>query len=313
MPIFVRCLGTRNSSQYTCGFRGEAIGIMNGGLRALGIALGMWVAGAPVCAQVHQVQHSPKPAQTKPLIAPDSEWARGNRILLGVTQARIGFSARWRFERAANGDILLEKDESRAGQAIAGALLLVGNGALAVKDGHVERGRELDSIDGPLVMLQLVLRLLERAAPSGPRGLSRDSRIDVAETASAIKVSGVGTEVEFFAPWRVTGTVGPGGPGQAKFELEFRSASRAKGGQPAEISIAGIWQNVSPPVALPDTMALRGWRVYQLKPAVRARGAGNAMGVGVSAPMSFSDLGQLRRSVVAWAAERERRARWQCS
>ena len=118
----------QNSSQYTYAFRAEAKAIVNAGARALWIALGVCSAGTLVCAQIPPPS---RPAQSKPIVAAESEWARGNRVVLGVTQARIGFSARWRFERAANGDILLEKDESRAGQSIAGSLMVVGNGALA--------------------------------------------------------------------------------------------------------------------------------------------------------------------------------------
>src|SRR5687768_15983601 len=40
-------------------------------------------------------------------VGPSSEWAKGNRVLLGVTQERLGFSAQWRFQRSASGDILL--------------------------------------------------------------------------------------------------------------------------------------------------------------------------------------------------------------
>jgi len=249
----------------------------------------------------------------KPAVEQVSAWARGNRVLLGVTQARLGFSAQWRFARADNGDIVLDKEESRAGQTEAGTLILVGSGALAARDLRLERGRELDSINGPLLMLQLVLRLMERAVPGGPASLKQDTRIELSERVNGIKVTGVGADGEFFAPWTLKGTIGPASNGQIKFEFEFVSANRAKGAPTHETSIAGIWQDAVPGVALPDNQSLRGWRVYQLKTVVKPRGTINTLGLGTSAPMAFGNLGQVRRSVAEWADEGARRSKFLCN
>jgi hypothetical protein len=241
-----------------------------------------------------------------------SEWAKGNRMLLGVTQERLGFSAQWRFQRSANGDILLDLEETRAGQARAGALMLVGNGVLLARDVPLERGRELDSFNGPLLMLQLVLRLLERAVPAGPASIKREIPLDVAEQDRSLKVSAIGTDGEFFAPWRVAGRIGPGADGQVRFELQFVSANRSSRGAPYETRIAGIWQNASPPLQLHDTMPLRGWRGFRIKTVVTARGAMNTVGLGTSAAMTFANIGEVRRRVAEWTDQGARRARWQC-
>ncbi|MPZ47007.1 MAG: hypothetical protein GEV05_27310 [Betaproteobacteria bacterium] len=241
-----------------------------------------------------------------------SEWAKGNRVLLGVTQERLGFSAQWRFQRSGNGDIVLDLEETRAGQARAGALMLVANGVLLARDVPLERGRELDSFNGPLLMLQLVLRLLERAVPAGPASIKREMPIDAAEHDRAVKVSTIGADGEFLAPWRVTGQIGPGADGQVRFELQFVSANRSPRGAPYETRIVGIWQNASPPVQLPDTMPLRGWRGFRIKTVVTARGAMNAVGLGTSAAMAFANIGEVRRRVADWTDQGARRARWQC-
>ncbi len=242
-----------------------------------------------------------------------SAWARGNHVLLGVTQQRIGFSAQWRFQRSASGDVLLELEEMRAGRARAGALLLVSNAVLLARDITLARGRELDAFNGPLLMLQLALRLLERAAPGGPESIRRNTAIDLVERERALEVSGLGANGEFFAPWQVRGTLAPGGDGRIAFEIEFVSASHARNGLPYETRIAGIWQNASPPVQLPDAMALHGWRGFRIKPTVRSHGEINTLGVGTSAAMGFANLGEVRRRALEWRDEGARRARWQCS
>jgi len=253
----------------------------------------------------------PRPSAPNPLGA-DSEWAKGNRVLLGVTQERLGFSAQWRFQRSANGDVLLELEETRAGQARAGALLLVANGMLLARDVPLERGRELDSYTGPLLMLQLVLRLLEHAAPAGPASIKREMPIDAAESERAVKVSALGADGEFLAPWSVKGRIGPGADGQVRFELQFVSASRDPRRAPYATSIAGIWQSASPPLQLPDAMPLRGWRGFRIKTVVTARGTMNSVGLGTSAAMAFPNLREVRRRVADWTDEGARRARWQC-
>jgi hypothetical protein len=98
-----------------------------------------------------------------------------------------------------------------------------------------------------------------------------------------------------------------------RFELSFVSAHRNPRAAPYETSIAGIWQNASPPVQLPDAMPLRGWRGFRIKTVVTARGAMNTVGLGTSAAMGFANLGEVRRRVGEWTDEGSRRARWQCS
>jgi len=241
-----------------------------------------------------------------------SNWARGNTVLFGVTQPAVGLSAQWRFQRSAAGDILLELTESRAGQNRTGSLLLLAEGALATRNLVLDRGRELDALHGPLLMLQLVLQLLERAAPGGARSLERERVVSLAEPDRTIKVSAIGADGEFLAPWTLKGTVAPAAGGQVRFELEFVSASRARSTPWYETTIAGIWQSAAPPPSFPDTMPLRGWRVYQIKPVVESHGTVNLGGIGTSAPMAFSHLGEVRRRAHEWAAMNDRRARWQC-
>jgi len=263
-----------------------------------------------VCAALQAEAQTRSPS--KPPTPPASEWARGNRVLLGVTQPAFGLSAQWRFERSTTDDILLERQENRAGRIEAGSFLLI-DGALIVRDTRLEPGKELDAVNGPLLMLQLVLQLLERSVPAGPSQLTRELRVDLAEHKRAIAVTGIGADGEFAAPWRLTGSVGPAGKGIVKFELEFSSAARGPAGARYQTSIAGIWQNTPPAVVFQDSMSLRGWQVYRFKPVVRQRGAVNAMGLGTSAPLGFLNLGEVRRHTLLWADEQAKRSRWQCS
>jgi hypothetical protein len=263
------------------------------------------LAAALVCAAAE-----PRPSEAE---RSGSEWSKGNRILLGVTQERIGFSARWRFQRAAEGDILLELEETRAGQPRAGALLLVADGVLLARDVPLQRGRELDAFNGPLLMLQLVLRLLERALPAGPASIDKEVQVDLTERERPVKVTGLGADGEFYAPWSVKGRIGPGGNGEVRFELAFVSATAGGSKAAYQTSIAGIWQNASPPVQLPDAMPLRGWRGFRLQPAVVARAEANDLGLRTSPPMAFANLAAARRHAAQWKDEGARRSRWQCS
>lgn len=262
------------------------------------------------CAALHVGAQTRAPS--KSATPPASEWARGNRVLLGVTQPALGFSAQWRFERSTAGDIFLERQENRAGKIEAGAFLLI-DGALIVRDTRLEPGKELDAMNGPLLMLQLVLQLLERSVPGGPSKLTHDMRVDVSEPSRAIAVTGVGADGEFAAPWRLTGNVGPAGKGIVKFELEFSSSIRGQSGARYATGIAGVWQNAPPAVVFQDSMNLRGWQVYRFKPVVRQRGAVNTVGLGTSAPLGFLNLGEVRRRASQWADEQTKRSRWQCS
>lgn len=250
--------------------------------------------------------------RSKPEAPPLSDWARGNRVLLGVTQPAVGLSAEWKFERSASGEIRLDRREDRAGRPESGTLLLI-DGALLARDARLPVGKELDAMNGPLLVLQLVLQLLERSVPGGPAQLVKDVKIDIAEPSRAISVSGIGAEGEFGAPWRLTGTIGPGGKGIVKFELDFVSSVRGSSGGRYETAIAGIWQNTPPPVVFEDAMSLGGWQVYRIRPVVRARGAVNTVTLGTSAAMGFPNLAEVRRRAAQWVDEQAKRSRWQCS
>ena len=88
---------------------------------------------------------------------------------------------------------------------------------------------------------------------------------------------------------------------------------RGRPGVRYETSIAGIWENTTPPVVFQDTMPLRGWQVYRIKPAVRARGSINTLGLGTSGPLGFPNLGEVRKRTVQWADEQAKRSKWQCN
>lgn len=264
------------------------------------------------CSALNAVAQQRAPATTAPVA--ESEWSRGNRLLLGVTQPALGFAAEWRFERSTTGDLFLERKESRGGGLEAGTMMLLsGRGALLSRGATLQPGRELDAMNGPLLMRELVMRLLEQGVPGGPGKLAQDLRLDVSERSRPLRVTGIGAEGEFLAPWRLTGTIGPAGPGKVKFDLEFTSTARSPAGARYETSIVGIWQNTPPPVQFADDMPMRGWQVYQIKPVVVGRGASNVIGWGTSAPLGFTNLGEVRRRVAQWNDDQARRSRWQCT
>lgn len=242
-----------------------------------------------------------------------SEWARGEKVQLGITQPALGISGQWRFERWDNGDIRIEKEENRRGRQTAGTVLVIGNGAIAVRDLRPAKDRELDEVNAPLSMLQLTLRLLERVAPGGPRTVARDLSVQVADDRNSLKVTGIGAEGEFFAPWRVRGILGPAGEGRVKFEFDFVSSRPAPGAKVYATEIAGIWERGAGSPPLPDSYPLKDWQVYQLRQVVKPRGQFNTVQLGVSPPMGFVRLGDLRTRVAQWGGDAERRARYQCN
>ena len=280
---------------------------MTSAVRSATVGIGLALAAGLAAAQAW-------PPQSTPAIPTDmgSAWATGNELVLGVTQPALGFSAQWHFRRSAQGDILLELEESRGDSRRRGTLLLLAEGALLSRGLALERGRELDAMQGPLLVLQLVLRLLERAVPPEPAGSLHERQIDLVESEKSIKVAAIGADGEFHAPWTLKGFVAGASSGQVRFELEFVSAARSRATPWHETSVAGIWQNTAAALTLPDAMALRGWRAYQIRPVTTAHGAVNVVGLGTSAPMAFANLGEVRRRARAWSDQHSRRARWQC-
>ena len=217
-------------------------------------------------------------------------WQPGNRIEVRATGD--GATCRWQFELGAASDLRLVIDEQTPLGARAGELIVVGGAALLSRGLELPAGHELDAVDGPGLMLALVVELLGRARPDGPAAIIAPVALDHHEATAPLTMSTLGATASFPAPWQVRGELHPAADGAIAFDLVFSHA--ADDGGPTTIALAGTWAQTSPAPALDDAMALAGWRVHGLG----ARTTDALLDYGTTAaPAPSATLGQLRASL----------------
>jgi len=192
----------------------------------------------------------------------DNPWHCGNRVWLCVSDGTT--SGDWRFEIGEEDDLRLTIHEVSPQGVRTGQIILVAGRAMLTLGLELPEGQESDAVDGPVLLLQLVLTLLHRALPEGPEALEGEARVELGDSGEALQVGTLSASAEFPAPWSATGQV-HGQTGTAiELDLHFTCGMGAQA--QTTLTMRGTWERLTPPPALDDDMAVAGWRMYALGP-----------------------------------------------
>ena len=200
-------------------------------------------------------------------------WSEMNHLSLHVTTADTGDYQQFDYEITPQHDLRLRVEDHVKGEATRGSLMLIGDRALLVKDLPLEPGAEVDAIDSPALVLQVIEKLLAASGKS-PREIHGKLPLDVNETAWDLSVSTASAEAEYPAPWTLRGSVEAKTDGAIAFD--FVHAFRTED-VPVEIHYRGVWQKASKPVAFDDATPLTGWRAFSFGPLTHGDGHGGTI------------------------------------
>lgn len=195
-------------------------------------------------------------------ITPATRWADPNRVRLDVEFPGDGYHASWHLYRCACGDLLVHSELDAPGDVEKGETLLVG-GRAVLSRGFGDRQEELGaSLDAPALMMQLALRLLERAAPEGPGGIAAVTPVDLEDTVNPILLETATAAGGFQAPWSLEGEIAPVGPDQRRFDLHFHfSVGAGSAAQAASMRLRGQADFADSDFPLPGATLLAGWQL----------------------------------------------------
>jgi hypothetical protein len=232
--------------------------------------------------------------------AAGSPWLRAKSAAVNVEFLGTGEQNFATYRFFAPDSVMIEREQRMPNLATTGKVLLVDGRVLLARDFELEKGREIQAVDGPLLMYQLAVALLASAIPEGPDQLRRRSLVDVEDRQRGILLETPSTMGFLGAPWRAKGFVDPQSEQRITyaFELEYWSD-----GAPRELTMSGTWSRES--AAEPDpALSLREWKAFTLEPrTIQQRGyttrAFEAKAIGVVA-LTLGDLRDaLRRKAVA--------------
>ena len=111
-------------------------------------------------------------------------------------------------------------------------------------------------------MMQLALRLLERAEPGGPSKIDKETPVEVTDAVHHITLDTGGAVGGFQAPWTINGVIAPAGQDQRRFDLRFEFSVPSEGEtQKASMRLKGLADFGGAAFPLSGTESLDGWQL----------------------------------------------------
>lgn len=240
-----------------------------------------------------------------PKPSPATEWYRAGHVTLRLADTAHDFNATWQFDRADNGDNRVIREERRGASGVSGTVMSVcDDQALLMKGLTPGRQREMREIDEPVLYLQLVLRLLARAAPEGFAAMGGDKLVEINEPAAAIRVrKGMEVRRDFNAPWQARGRIKREAGGEIGYEIVFTYAGDDAKAPRGELALAGVWRQQSRAQSFEDSTQIADWQVYRVDAVpVTSGGTTHIESMSTTKPLRYATLGHLRRHIErAWS------------
>lgn len=188
------------------------------------------------------------------------QWKDPSSVQLEVDFPGDGYHASWQLFRCACGDLLIRSELVAPGEVTQGDILLVANRAVLLR-GYGPNAEQEVSFDAPALMMQLALRLLERAEPAGPSAISERRQVDVEDKINYINLDSGAAAGSFPAPWSVAGSIWPQADSQRRFDLVFTFSTPGAEEQHGQMRLAGVAEYAAGEFPLAVDMSLQDWKL----------------------------------------------------
>lgn len=176
-----------------------------------------------------------------------------------------------------------------------GTIVVIGGRAMLMKDVAHDTGYEIDALDGPVLLHQLVMTLLDQAFPQGPPSVAADSvPIKIVQKTRSIRIATQSAEGHLGAPWTLTGTARRTRD-RIDYDLQFVFTVD---GSSKSMVCTGFWEKALAAPPLDDNMSLDGWSLHWLAPITSTSDQGTILQYGAK-PVSehWPNLGALRKYI----------------
>lgn len=194
-------------------------------------------------------------------IGETTRWADPAHVKLGIEFPGEGYHAQWELFRCDCGDLLVRSELNAAGEVEAGESVLVG-GRVVLSRGFAGDAELGASLDAPALMMQLALRLLERAEPGGPARVTEPRDVDLVEESQTIMLQSYAASGGFQAPWSLRGRLAPEGDTRRKFDLQFEfTVGAGSAAERGTMRLKGFADFAAQAFPLQETAKLEGWNL----------------------------------------------------
>jgi hypothetical protein len=204
-----------------------------------------------------------------------------------TTTARWYHSSEW----DGNQDLKITMDTVEKGKKQIAEMMVINGQSqwMLVKNIPLEKGYEIDALDGVVLNLKLALELLRAAAPGGPTGIKQKTTFDVKEDRRSIAVNTASASGGLEAPWTLHAIIEPSSADQWSFELLAKHERT--------IHINGTWQKQAALPSLDDDLSLDGWQILGIGPIKTTDGNSTILDYGAQISEKHpKTLGELRKT-----------------
>jgi hypothetical protein len=204
------------------------------------------------------------PAQGNPHATPPSPWTDLAEYTIALTVPPAAATGNWTIRTFDDpADVAIELDTPAAKGRTRGSLLLVGGQAIAIKGFAPEAGFEIDPLDTAIVNLKLLTNLLTRVEPAGPDAVKAVRAVKLADDKKALVAYTRSLNLQFNAPWAVTGQVKRVDAKSVAYDLTIE-APGPKAGERLKWRLKGTAGGPAREAALGDALSLAGWSAWRL-------------------------------------------------
>ena len=219
----------------------------------------------------------------------NSEWYTANQVSLTVKAEGITDTSTYEITNDQDLKITTNTKGKRGQQESSEIMFVNGQSQwMLAKNVPLEKGYEIDALDGPVLTLKLVTELLRAAVPDGPNTITKSTAINIRERTKAIEVNTASASGGIEAPWTLQGTIEPAAAGQLSFDLTVNHD------QPMHIT--GTWQKQAAAPVFADDMSLTGWQILSVGPTREVQGNATTLDYGAQVShVQPKTLGELRK------------------
>jgi len=193
-------------------------------------------------------------------LAPETRWADPSSVKLNIEFPGNGYHASWELFRCACGDLLVRAELAVPGEVETGDLLLVGGRAVLTRGFGQYKEEAAASLDAAALMMQLALRLLERAEPGGPAKITEAANVDLLDEINNIYLDTGSAEGGFKAPWSIKGSISAPSDTARKFDLQFEFFAGPEGAvEQAGMRLTGVAEFAATDFPVPGSSSIGDW------------------------------------------------------
>jgi hypothetical protein len=188
---------------------------------------------------------------------------------------------------AGDSAIVLETGDGTRSSRV--EMYVIGNRYWLVRGVVPTQGYELETLNEPVLTMQLVLTLLDWAAPGGPAAVPKPTPVHRKELIRTITVEALGSSGRYPPPLALDGTLSPDGDRRIHFDLRFATEPE---GRRQVLSLSGEWDGAPMARHLSDEMEIDDFRVYALD--ARRNAEGTVIDQGARRITGVRTIGELR-------------------